>query len=62
LAGGDPREAVVHERDEAQLAALERVRAATRATKRLTIEPVLTVDLPGTCVPLPLLTAVREPT
>ena len=46
---------VAHERAEAQLAAHERVRAASRAKGRVDIEPVLPVDLLGAYVLLPRL-------
>ena len=55
-------ETVAHERAAAQLAVHERVRAASRSKGRVTIEPVLPVDLLGAYVLLPLLPAVTEPT
>ena len=58
----DALEVVAHERAEAQLAAHERVRVASRAKGRAAIEPVLPADLLGGYVLLPLLPAVTDPT
>ena len=58
----DALETVAHKRAEAQLAAHERVRSASRAKGRVVIEPVLPVDLLGAYVLLPPLPTVTEPT